>query len=492
MPKNIQLLKQLRNTAATINQTAGNPEHKTLLTSMDFVLNELLLQDSSLFYLNYIAEGKALLREGRTIANQPHLADQFRDDLHADFRIDIFNAEIVKLHAALQETVAMLDESRAPAEKSFLVRLTDWETALYNHRLEQVHPPLPEQQSKITLSTLQTYLRQKFPERQNLTVTKFAVLDGGFSKKTILFETEDALYGNQALVMRAEQTFNLLGYDGSDVTKEFYTIQLMHKSGLPIAEPLWLEADPTYLGTRFIVSRRAIGRTYGGNFGSDERLSPAILDSLLATFMAMHGVNIDPTDPLAQKSHLNEWLPYRTVTDAAKFCVKVFLPRLIKLTEIPASPQLARALHWLEHNVPEVDEPPSMVHMDFNFNNLIFDGHKISAVLDWESSYLGDPALDIVWTQFGIQDYVSMPEFLSRYKAGTGRAMSDYRIAYARVLKCAFNAISCLSAAHAFDKSDAAPINLSILGFKYMALFGVQFNALIADAEKIKDQAHGR
>ena len=55
----------------------------------------------------------------------------------------------------------------------------------------------------------------------------------------------------------------------------------------------------------------------------------------------------------------------------------------------------------------------------------------ISAVLDWESSRLGDPADDIIWTQMVLSPYMSMPEFLKAYKAGTGRDVSEYRLALA-------------------------------------------------------------
>jgi aminoglycoside phosphotransferase (APT) family kinase protein len=486
-----QLLKQIRNAAATVTLKTDNPEFKALLTAADVALNTLLLQDSPGFYLHYIAEGKALLQEGTVLAKQLAHATLTPvsppGDLHASLRFEVIEADIASLHRALADIVNVLDERRSADEKAFLVRLSDWESGLYQHHLEQISSAPEAAPTPITAASLQTYLRAKSPERENLLVTSFAVLDGGFSKKTILFETEDALLGRQALVVRAEQPVDLLCFEGSDVTQEFYMIQLMRKAGLPIAEPLWLEADRSQLGTRFIVSRKAEGKTYGGNLGSDQALAPALVRSMVGTFIAMHNIKVDPTDPLTQHSHLKEWLPHANSLQATtRHYVSEFLPRLIHLTDIPPSPQLQRGLKWLENNIPDSDEAPVIVHIDFALNNLIIDNNRITAVLDWESSRLGDPAEDIIWTHQSLAAYLDLPEFLRLYKAGTGRDVSPQRLAYARVSKCALNAITCFSAMRALDQHDTAHINMSILAYKYLALFGAQFNSLIAAAELLK------
>ena len=487
----IQLLKQLRRAAASINQTTDNPEHKALLASADQALNEMMLQESPAFYLNYVESGKQLLAEGNAMARKngvpPPAGMLLRNDLSAEHCIAAIRAEIDKLHFSLEWVVAVLDEGRSAEEKDYLIRLCDWESTLYAHSLEQVDSAAANMLKPLTKEALQAYLQQKFPQWTNLKVTKFMRLDGGFSKTTILFETDDAVNGPQSLVMRAEQAANMLGYEGSDVRQEFYMIKLMQQAGLPIADPLWLEDDQSKLGMRFIVSRKAVGGSYGGNFGSDKPLPPELLQNIMSTFIKMHNIKVDPADPLAQKSHLREWLPHvGSVKDATRHLVTEFMPRLIKLTDLKASPQLLRGLKWLEKNIPDIDEAPTVVHIDFAFNNLIIDGNQITAVLDWESSRLGDPAEDVIWTQFSLNSYLSMPDFLKQYEAATGRKMTEFRLAYYRVSKCALNAISCLSSARAIDSNDGSNFNLTILGYKYMSIFGSQFNTLIAEAEKVR------
>ena len=491
MANTVQLLKLVRGAAANINSTTDNPEYRALLNSADCVLNELLLEASPDFYLDHIAQGKALLEEGRNLLarmdKRPASTLVLRDDLTADMRIEAFDAEISRLYQCMLPVVEFLDESRSVAEKTYLVKLSAWESGFHEHRAEQARGSSHRPEKTINRDSLQAYLAKKFPDWKQLKVTKFVALDGGFSKKTILFETEDSANGHQSMVIRAEQPVTLLPFAGSDVTREFWMIQLMRKAGLPIAKPLWLEDDREQLGTRFIVSRKAEGKTYGGNFGSDEKLSPELLQSMLATFYKMHNIKVDPADPLAQKSHLKEWLPYvGSLHEATRYCVTDYFRSLISNSGMPMTPLLLRALKWLEQNIPETDETPVVVHIDFSFNNLIIDQNRITAVLDWESSRLGDPADDIIWTQMVLSPYLSMPEFLKAYKASTGRDVSEYRLAYSRVAKSVLNNIVCTTAMRGLDNHDGAHINMAILGYQYMSMVGTQFNKEIAAAENLR------
>ena len=373
---------------------------------------------------------------------------------------------------------------RSPDEKQYLQKLCAWESGFYQHRLTPVD--YSTNTPALSAASLQDYLRNKYPEWTDLSLQHFSPLSGGFSKQTVLFKTSDSVNGEQSLVMRAEQPCNLLHYAGSEVSREIHMIRLMQKAGLPVAEPLWLESDASKLGMRFLVSRQAAGKTVGGNFGSVQRLSDTQLASMMETLFALHQVPVDGSDPLAQASHLQEWLPHKTITDCNRYLVEQFIPSIIAATGIAPSPQIQRGLNWLQRHVPQVDEPPVIVHLDYAFNNLIFADQQISAVLDWESSRLGDPADDIIWTQQSLQDYVSMPEFLQQYQQAVGREISAFRLAYARVAKCAVNAVCCLHGVHLLETEPAAHAALSPLAFQYMALVGSQFNDLIDAAEALR------
>ena len=491
MISNTQLLKHLRNGAAFINADTTRAEYKSILTAADIIINELLLQESPGFYIDFLQRGVALQAKGKAIADglgkKLPAPVAIRDDVTAETRRAMVDEEIEKLYANLHALIAMLNENNSAAEKAWLNEAADWESSLYLHRLEQVPMKTHASEMPISEATMLAYLQQKFPQWKNLKTTSYVPLAGGFSKKTILVDTHDDLNGTQAIVVRAEQGINLFHFDGGDLAKEFHIIRLVRKHGVTVAEPLWLETDTSRVGFRFMVSRRAQGKTYGTHFGSDEKISEAVVDAMIAELVALHNIKFDVNDADVQASHLKDWLKYQTITESTRYNVTEYLPRLVRETDVPMTPLMQRAFNWLANNIPEVNEPPVITHRDFGFNNIIFNGDNLSAVLDWETSLLGDPATDIAWTHHqNLAPYMPMVELLRRYKLGTGRDISEYRLAYWRVINCMGGIMACLSSMRALETHDAPPINIAAMAYQYVAAFGPQFNMLIEQAEQAR------
>jgi aminoglycoside phosphotransferase (APT) family kinase protein len=56
-----------------------------------------------------------------------------------------------------------------------------------------------------------------------------------------------------------------------------------------------------------------------------------------------------------------------------------------------AAPGLA---HCLLGTLPP-ERPPVLVHADYHYGNMLFDGARVVALLDWEITQLGQPLLDL-------------------------------------------------------------------------------------------------
>tara|TARA_B110000503_G_scaffold30499_1_gene49348 strand:+ start:5171 stop:5542 length:372 start_codon:yes stop_codon:yes gene_type:complete len=123
--------------------------------------------------------------------------------------------------------------------------------------------------------------------------------------------------------------------------------------------------------------------------------------------------------------------------------------------------------------------------MDYGLNNLLFKDNKVVAILDWEMSRIGDPAEEIYWTQNNLQAY-SMPEFLQRYNRATGRNVTDFRVTYARIIYAVILTVSSLTIMRQLEEVDGMPMQTGLIPFKFMALVGADFDALIAKAEALK------
>jgi aminoglycoside phosphotransferase (APT) family kinase protein len=77
---------------------------------------------------------------------------------------------------------------------------------------------------------------------------------------------------------------------------------------------------------------------------------------------------------------------------------------------------------WLFDNIPESDERVTLVHGDIGLHNLLYHQGKLSAVLDWEFSHIGDPAEDIGYISIVMGQQLDWESFLDEYcKAGRPR-----------------------------------------------------------------------
>ncbi len=82
---------------------------------------------------------------------------------------------------------------------------------------------------------------------------------------------------------------------------------------------------------------------------------------------------------------------------------------------------LARMIALLPFCPPE----HSLVHGDFGFDNVIVDGERITAVLDWANMKYGDFLFDLAWLGFWPSP-VPYGDLFLRYYAERGRALPHY------------------------------------------------------------------
>ncbi|WP_433382147.1 phosphotransferase family protein [Streptosporangium sp. CA-115845] len=102
-------------------------------------------------------------------------------------------------------------------------------------------------------------------------------------------------------------------------------------------------------------------------------------------------------------------------------------------------PLIDLAVWWLGRNAPDAGET-CLLHGDAGPNQFMFDGDRLTALLDWEVAHLGHPLSDLGYTRFREALYPSgaFPEFVTEYAAASGRAVDravvDYYTVAAGVL----------------------------------------------------------
>jgi hypothetical protein len=98
------------------------------------------------------------------------------------------------------------------------------------------------------------------------------------------------------------------------------------------------------------------------------------------------------------------------------------------------------ALSWLRRHIPpDGDWPVVLVQGDTGPGNFMYDGARVTAIVDWELAHIGDPMDDIAWlswraTQQGWPDF---PARLREYEAASGIEVDPARVRYYRLNACA-------------------------------------------------------
>jgi aminoglycoside phosphotransferase (APT) family kinase protein len=84
----------------------------------------------------------------------------------------------------------------------------------------------------------------------------------------------------------------------------------------------------------------------------------------------------------------------------------------------------------LRDNIHCIGPELSLVHGDCNFRNILLDGDRVSALLDWELAHPGHAAEDLSYIKTDIEKIMPWQDFLEAYLARGGVPVSDAMIRF--------------------------------------------------------------
>ncbi|MBX3595038.1 phosphotransferase family protein [Sphingomonas sp.] len=204
------------------------------------------------------------------------------------------------------------------------------------------------------------------------------------------------------------------------LAREFDLLRVLADTVVPVPEAYLIDASGRFLGRPAMLIERVAGvadrkvHGTGASRPSDPTLSLARARAVANALADIH--HVDPTTLPLPPADAD---PARSAIDA--------IDAQIRRHEREAMPELRLAMLWLRENAPPAPERRALVHGDFRPANLMIDGSRITAVLDWEFSHIGDPAADIGWylTPYYRADHLiagawEAEDFLSCYEARLG------------------------------------------------------------------------
>jgi aminoglycoside phosphotransferase (APT) family kinase protein len=228
-----------------------------------------------------------------------------------------------------------------------------------------------------------------------------------------------------------ERVACFLRYDRSDPahTKDPWTLHreatvyLALQEG-PVPVPRVLGVHPVY---QAMLSERVRGQNWFSRIADPAEREATARDfmSILAALHALDATTLDlPAFPVV-----------RTVGDAVRAELDEW-DRVLEERGGAPDPALAFSLRWLRRNVPDYDGRPVLVQGDTGPGNFMYEGGRVTAVVDWELAHLGDPMDDIAWlclraTQEPLPD---LPALLREYEALSGTEIDEGRVRYYEVM----------------------------------------------------------
>lgn len=491
IPGDTRLIGTARLAGQRLKALAPAAEAQNLIDSIDIVLNELILRKDRSFFEDYLLRGEALARDGAALAGQqppPGVANPADLD---DQELDTATATVSQ---QLEDLVAALGGDARPAAQDLLDRIVAWEDSLYAYRMTSAEDDgrLPDPRAAFSAEAIARYLAGRRPEWRNLQVTDVAIIPGGFSKITVLFETTDDTNGKQSFAIRAEPPVPFMELEGADITKEFPVVQLVHAAGMPVAEPLWLETDKAHFGTRLMLSRKAAGDVHGTVREAGASLPEATGREVASMLARLHGVDYRQYPEFLKASQLGRWADLSHLPDNTAAFIDYWRERA-RISRIGPSPLIRRALDWLSRNVPAdgQGDAPVLLHGDIGLHNMLIADGKVSAILDWEISRIGDRSEDITNFLTATSSVIAREDFFRWYHEAGGKPVSEYRLRYFDVYHSVKMAICALAVLRRIEENRGAAIALAVFGLQYLHYITSRLTSLIKLAEEARREADG-
>jgi aminoglycoside phosphotransferase (APT) family kinase protein len=221
------------------------------------------------------------------------------------------------------------------------------------------------------------FLREEIGDSQIDYEIPLSKLQGGFDTSIFQFTLKNA---QQSLLRPLVLRLFRKSHQPKQAIKESVVHNSLVDQGFLVPYVHYACIDEKYLGNQFLIMDFLTGALLPTVFNQD---TPIILGKKHAV---LHN---------ADSSQLSEDL------SAAGFGGRQYgtegrLDYLIKASE--HLPWLEEIVYWLIKNKPSNCEHPSICHGDFHPYNLLAKDGDVTAILDWSSCSVGDPAADVAST----------------------------------------------------------------------------------------------
>lgn len=291
---------------------------------------------------------------------------------------------------------------------------------------------------------LAEWVARLHPDVDHVEIVELTPIPGGFSRETYRFDAVLHRAGTceqVPLILRKDPPASVAILQTSRAVEHDLIEAVRNHTNVPVTQSLGCEMDPTVFGEPAMVIRRAHGSSSTSDLFHDGPAAHQVDDvvrHLCEALVELHQTAISKlnvggamADPRGVGIDVSSWDAYMDST------FEYYIGSYRSIDFDPTMMVILDASLTLRRLKPR-PLPLSLVHGDFNPANFLFEDGKVTALIDWENSRIGDPREDLGWMMtmdiLSNTQIMSHPTdeggFLAYYNKLTGYDVTPEEIAY--------------------------------------------------------------
>lgn len=254
-------------------------------------------------------------------------------------------------------------------------------------------------------------------DAESVEINGFMALPGGFSRETFMFDASiqnGSTTTELPMILRKDPPAAVAILETSRMVEHNLLEALRANTGLPISRSYCAEMDPAVFGERAMIIERMPGNGQTSdlfNDGPDADQVDDVIRHLCEVLVELHETSIDMidpdhalSDPRAVGIDPSTWDSYMDTT------FEYYISSYPEMEYDPSMLLLLDSFLSLRRTKPRA-MPLSIVHGDFNPANFLYADSKVTALIDWENTRIGDPREDLGW--MGLMDVLSNTQVMA-------------------------------------------------------------------------------
>jgi aminoglycoside phosphotransferase (APT) family kinase protein len=246
-------------------------------------------------------------------------------------------------------------------------------------------------------------LRRLFRDAEDVTVHDVMPIPGGFSRETYRFDARMKRGGaeqHMPMILRKDPPAAAAILVTSRQVEHDLIEAVRAHTNVPVSESYGYEMDATVFGEPAMLIQRMHGNSQTSDLfhdGPDAGQADDVMRHLCEVMVELHTADIDKlnvggqlSDPRHVGIDSSSWDAYMDST------FEYYISSYPTVAYDPTAMIMIDAALTLRRHKPR-PLPLALVHGDFNPANFLYENGRVTALIDWENSRIGDPREDLGW-----------------------------------------------------------------------------------------------